>query len=50
VPDRFIEHGRREQLLAEIGLDPDGLAAAIKRFLAIGGRSPGSGQAHSLAQ
>jgi 1-deoxy-D-xylulose-5-phosphate synthase len=50
VPDRFIEHGRREQLLAEIGLDPDGLAGAIKRFLAIGGRSPGSGQAHSLAQ
>jgi 1-deoxy-D-xylulose-5-phosphate synthase len=50
VPDRFIEHGRREQLLAEIGLDPDGLAGAMKRFLATGGRSPGSGQAHSLAQ
>jgi 1-deoxy-D-xylulose-5-phosphate synthase len=42
VPDRFIEHGRREQLLAEIGLAPDGIAGAVKQFVAAG--------AHSLAR
>ena len=28
IPDRFIEHGEREELLTEIGLDLDGLVAA----------------------
>ena len=28
IPDRFIEHGERDELLAEIGLDLDGLVAA----------------------
>lgn len=27
VPDRFIEHGEREELLADIGLDVEGLVA-----------------------
>ena len=27
VPDRFIEHGEREELLADIGLDVDSLVA-----------------------
>ena len=27
VPDRFIEHGERDELLADIGLDVDGLVA-----------------------
>jgi 1-deoxy-D-xylulose-5-phosphate synthase len=28
LPDRFIEHGERPALLAEIGLDADGIAQA----------------------
>ena len=29
IPDRFIEHGEREELLADIGLDVDGLVATV---------------------
>ena len=39
VPDRFIEHGHREQLLAEIGLDALGIARAIEEFVIAGARS-----------
>jgi 1-deoxy-D-xylulose-5-phosphate synthase len=28
IPDRYIEHGDRGQLLEEIGLDPDGIVRA----------------------
>jgi 1-deoxy-D-xylulose-5-phosphate synthase len=28
IPDEFIEHGDRDQLLGKIGLDPDGIAMA----------------------
>lgn len=28
IPDRFVEHGEREELLAELGLDEDGLVSA----------------------
>ena len=30
IPDRFIEHGDREELLAELGLDAEGLAATAR--------------------
>ena len=30
IPDRFIEHGGRDELLADIGLDVNGLIAAAK--------------------
>ncbi len=30
IPDRFIEHGERSELLADISLDVDGLVAAAK--------------------
>ncbi|MFZ5723782.1 MAG: 1-deoxy-D-xylulose-5-phosphate synthase [Pseudomonadota bacterium] len=33
IPDRFIEHATREQMLAECGLDATGLIAAIRRRL-----------------
>ena len=33
IPDRFIEHGGRDELLAGIGLDPKGIAAAARRAL-----------------
>jgi 1-deoxy-D-xylulose-5-phosphate synthase len=31
LPDRFIEHGDRGELLADAGLDPQGLANAVRR-------------------
>jgi 1-deoxy-D-xylulose-5-phosphate synthase len=31
IPDRFIEHGERSELLADLGLDADGLADAVRR-------------------
>jgi len=31
IPDRFIEHGDRNELLAELGLNPEGLANAVRK-------------------
>ncbi|MDZ7779624.1 MAG: 1-deoxy-D-xylulose-5-phosphate synthase [Gemmatimonadota bacterium] len=33
IPDQFVQHGGREELLAEIGLDAAGVAAAARRAL-----------------
>ncbi|HEV2426725.1 MAG TPA: transketolase C-terminal domain-containing protein, partial [Acidimicrobiales bacterium] len=33
VPRAYLEHHRPDALLAELGLDPDGLAGAFARFL-----------------
>jgi 1-deoxy-D-xylulose-5-phosphate synthase len=33
LPDRFVEHGERHELLAELGLDVDGLCASVRRAL-----------------
>ncbi len=30
IPDRFIEHGERPELLAALGLDVDGIARAVR--------------------
>jgi 1-deoxy-D-xylulose-5-phosphate synthase len=30
LPDRFLEHGSREQLLAEAGLDAASIEAAVR--------------------
>jgi 1-deoxy-D-xylulose-5-phosphate synthase len=38
VPDRFIQHAERGELLAELGLDPPGICAAVRR--AIGRERP----------
>lgn len=32
VPDRFIEHGARDELLADLGLDSQGIAHACHRL------------------
>jgi 1-deoxy-D-xylulose-5-phosphate synthase len=32
IPDRFIEHGERKELLAEIGLDAVGIATACREM------------------
>jgi len=31
IPDRFIEHGDQALLLAEIGLDRDGIVRAVRQ-------------------
>jgi 1-deoxy-D-xylulose-5-phosphate synthase len=33
LPDRFIEHGERHELLADLGLDVDGLVAAARSMV-----------------
>ncbi|QDU40435.1 1-deoxy-D-xylulose-5-phosphate synthase [Maioricimonas rarisocia] len=33
IPDRFIEHGDRNELLADLGLDADGFVAAARELL-----------------
>ncbi|MEO5703028.1 MAG: 1-deoxy-D-xylulose-5-phosphate synthase [Gammaproteobacteria bacterium] len=40
LPDRFIDHASREELLAECGLDADGILRAVDRHC----RSPSSAQ------
>jgi 1-deoxy-D-xylulose-5-phosphate synthase len=37
LPDRFVEHAERGELLAELGLDVNGLCAAVRQAL---GRAP----------
>jgi 1-deoxy-D-xylulose-5-phosphate synthase len=32
IPDRFIEHGSREECLAAAELDPGSLESAVRRF------------------
>jgi 1-deoxy-D-xylulose-5-phosphate synthase len=34
IPDRFIEHADRNELLADLGLDAKGLAAAVRKYRA----------------
>jgi 1-deoxy-D-xylulose-5-phosphate synthase len=33
IPDRFIEHGERNELLADLGLDAAGLCRTVKQAL-----------------
>jgi len=33
LPDRFVEHGERDELLASLGLDVDGIAGAVRTAL-----------------
>ena len=37
IPDRFIEHGSQAQLRKDLGLDADGITAAVAAFLSSGG-------------
>jgi 1-deoxy-D-xylulose-5-phosphate synthase len=34
LPDRFLPHGKQAEILAEHGLDPEGLALTVKSALA----------------
>ena len=33
MPDRFVEHGERNELLADLGLDVDGIANSVRQAL-----------------
>jgi 1-deoxy-D-xylulose-5-phosphate synthase len=33
VPDRFVLHGRREELLHQIGLDAEGIARRVREWV-----------------
>ncbi len=35
IPDRFIEHGERGELLADLGLDVNGICATVRRALKV---------------
>ena len=41
LPDSFVEHGDSQQLLADCGLDGEGIAKAVRERLALTGRRPG---------
>jgi 1-deoxy-D-xylulose-5-phosphate synthase len=32
LPDRFVEHGTREEMLRDAALDREGITAALKRY------------------
>ncbi len=34
IPDAYVEHGERDELLADLGLDPAGIAAACRQLAA----------------
>src|SRR4029079_11987635 len=36
LPDRFVEHGERPELLAEVALDPAGICKAVRQALGRG--------------
>ena len=40
LPDRFQEHGSRDELLREAGLDAEGIEESIRRFIAGGEKPP----------
>ena len=35
IPDKFIEHGERGELLADLGLDAAGIAAACRALAGV---------------
>ncbi|XKE45605.1 1-deoxy-D-xylulose-5-phosphate synthase [Halomonas organivorans] len=45
LPDAFVEHGKPAELLAECGLDAEGIEASIRARLATDGASPRHGDA-----
>ena len=44
IPDRFVEHGERGELLADLGLDAAGIAAACRQLA--GREAAGAGTSH----
>jgi 1-deoxy-D-xylulose-5-phosphate synthase len=46
LPDRFVEHGERAELLADLGLDATGIATTCRR---LAGRDASAAAAHAAA-
>ena len=46
IPDHFIEHGERDELLADLGLDAPGIAAACRQLATRDSRPTGSKYSH----
>ena len=46
LPDRFVEHGERGELLAELGLDVAGLCATVRKALGVGRRGGTGWRSH----
>jgi 1-deoxy-D-xylulose-5-phosphate synthase len=44
IPDRFVEHAERGELLSDLGLDPAGIAAAARRMAEQAGLTLRSGE------
>ncbi|MDT8340898.1 MAG: 1-deoxy-D-xylulose-5-phosphate synthase [Longimicrobiales bacterium] len=40
IPDRFVEHGSRGELLRELGLDVEGITARLRRLARVHGIAP----------
>jgi 1-deoxy-D-xylulose-5-phosphate synthase len=49
LPDRFVEHGDRQELLADLGLDALGLARAAREMAAEFGIEPGTKRESTVA-
>ena len=46
IPDRFIEHGERAELLADLGLDVDGMCRTVRQ--ALEAKAEPNGAAHGV--
>ena len=47
LPDRFIQHGGRDDMLADAGLDAAGIARSVEAYLARHGSGPDAGGSHA---
>ncbi|MCB9894771.1 MAG: 1-deoxy-D-xylulose-5-phosphate synthase [Planctomycetes bacterium] len=49
IDDRFVDHGARVEVLQEVGLDPEGIAASIERRLGLKGSGSESGSTRNVS-
>ncbi|GAH82016.1 unnamed protein product [marine sediment metagenome] len=49
IPDQFVEHGGRSELLADLGLDADGIAEACRQMTDPSHKAATAGRAHHKA-
>ena len=49
IEDRFVDHGARVEVLQEVGLDPEGIAASIERRLGLRGPGSASGSTRNVS-
>ena len=49
IEDRFVDHGSRVEVLKEVGLDPEGIAASIERRMGLKGAGSESGSTRNVS-